>query len=54
MEVAMTVGEEGVIAIFAGQPFYIFEVAGNRRSVPVECLSRVVLDGLVGARIALR
>jgi hypothetical protein len=32
-EVVATVGEEGVIAIVAGQPFYIFEAAENPRSV---------------------
>lgn len=33
-EVAATVGEGGVVAIIFGSAFYIFEAAGNPRSVP--------------------
>jgi len=41
-EVVATVGEEGVIAIiFGGRAFYVFEPAGEPRSVPFETVTEM-------------
>jgi hypothetical protein len=43
-EVAVTAGEEGVVAIIAGQPFFIFRTA-SRRPVPWQSVTeRVFFD----------
>jgi hypothetical protein len=40
------VGEAGVIAIMAGEAFYIFEESGEPWSVPVESVTEMVFfDG---------
>jgi len=39
-EVGVTVGEDGVIAIIPGQPFFIFREA-SRRAVPVESVTEM-------------
>jgi hypothetical protein len=40
-EFAVTVGEEGVVAIVAGQPLFIFEAA-SRRPVPWQSVTEMV------------
>jgi hypothetical protein len=39
-DVRATVGEEGVVAIIAGQPFFVFQAA-SRRPVPWESVTEM-------------